>query len=82
MRREKLIGLHRAAVQAKRRRPNQTPVDLPDRVELVTHVRRVVVGLDLVQRRRSHANAVWMGRLVQYLAGFVDEDCVAHGRAG
>jgi len=51
------------------------PFDLPYLVELVAHVHRVIVGIDLVQRRRSRTRdaEVRMGRFVYHLTAWVGE---------
>lgn len=82
VRREKLVGLHRLPVEAKRRGSNQMPVYPPNCVELVAHVHWVIVGLDFVERRRPHADVVWMGRFVQHLTALMGEDGVAYGFGG
>ena len=84
MRRKEVVGLHLLPVETKRRRSNQMPLYLADCVELVVHVRRVIVWLDFVGRRRPQAAdfEAWMGRFVEHLAVFISEDGVAHELGG
>ena len=83
MRRKEVIGLHLLPIETKRRQSNQMPIYLADDDELVMHVRRVIIWLDLVDRCRLHGNSqAGMGRFVEHLAIFISEDGVAHGLGG
>ena len=83
MRRKEVVGLHLLPVEAKRRRSNQMPIYPADDDELVTHVRGVIVWLDLVDHRRLHGDSeAGMGCFVEHLTVFVSEGGVAHGLGG
>ena len=81
MRRKEVVGLHFLPIEAKRRRSKDMPLYPADCVELVAHVRGIIIWLDLVHRRRADFEA-WMDRFVEHLTAFVSEGGVAHELGG